>query len=312
MYPLPKNSPLYSAPLILKSAVFFFALYYVTVGAADVMIYRKHRENNFTRKVETIFPFPAAVVGKDIVPLSRFRQEVSARQAYSAKHGLNSSESDIEKLVTNQLIDKTLYAQELKRQKISISEKDVDNRLETIYKQIGGQDKLAAFLNDNYGSQITLADFRVWIRESLYESAIEHQLLTQATVRHILIAVPENATDAQIEDARKKAADVKSKIADPSTFADSAKQFSEDVTSRDKGGELGTTVRGSDAPIYSKEFEDAIFSMPINQVSDPIRSKYGWHLVLVEKREGTINKSLTQFTNDLRASTKWEAFIGGK
>jgi parvulin-like peptidyl-prolyl isomerase len=285
-------------------------LYYLLVGVADVEIYRKHADNRFTRAIEHVFPYPAAVVGSQVIPLSRFRLEVDARVTYSQRHQLTASKQDIESLVINQLIDKAMYAQAIASYKVTVSSQDVDASMQGIDTQIGGQDKLIAFIHDNYGSTVTLNDFRQWVNESLVESAIQHQILQRAEVDHILISVPATATADEVEAARQKALSVKALITDPSTFATVAQQYSEDISSRDKGGALGITVRGDDAPVISTDFQNAIFSLPLNTVSDPVRSSFGWHLIMVTSRDGSVQESMKQFTADLTAKDKPHALIG--
>lgn len=304
------RTPLVDARLLLITAAVASLAYFTAAALADNAIYRHGRKNGFTQFMERIFPYPAAVINKDVIALSRFRKEIDAREAYAVKYQQSYSEPDLQRLVVNQLMNRTLYTQELKRRKLSVTEADVDKSLDDVYKRIGGQDKLTAFLHENYGDEISLQDFRQWIRESLAESAVENQILTRASVRHILIALPENPTEAQVETARKKAVDIKAKITSPDKFGDIAKQYSEDINSRDKNGDLGSTVRGSDKPVYSEEFENAIFNQEIGVVSDPVRSPFGWHLILVDKREGSVDKSLKAFTEELRQKGKVRAFIG--
>jgi len=305
-----RTSRFVSARIVLWSAAFFAVVFYAMVAGADIGIFRHHADNRFTKVMERVFPYPAAVVGQDVVPLSRFRKEVNARIVYSQKHQQSASLKDVESLVANQLVNKAMYAQEISKYKISVSTADVDASLQDIYKQVGGSDKLNAYIKDNYGSSITLADFRLWIQESLVESAIQHQILQRAEVSHILLAVPADATPDQVETIRKKVLDIKSKVTDVTSFAAAAKQYSEDVSSRDKGGSLGITVRGDDKPVISADFQNAVFSLPVGQVSDPIKSSFGWHLILVTSREGSVDKSMKQYTLDLRATYKPKMFIG--
>jgi len=304
------ENPYIDWSIALYVAIGAFVLYFGLVTIADYTIYKHHSQNFLTKTMEKVFPYPAASVGQNIIPLSRFRQEVAARQAIAERQKLTNSEQEIEGLVINQLINKELYAEELAKRHISVTDKDVDTKLQSIYTEAGGKDKLLKFLQENYGGTIQLPEFRRSIRESLEEAAVRNLILQEASVRHILVAVPENATDAQVEAARQKALTIKAKITDPSKFSDVAKQYSEDLSSRDKGGDIGSTSRGNDNPVYfSQDFENAIFSIPIGQVSDPVRSRYGWHIIIVDKRIGTVNASLKEFTLELRAKSKIHTFI---
>jgi parvulin-like peptidyl-prolyl isomerase len=60
-------------------------------------------------------------------------------------------------------------------------------------------------------------------------------------------------------------------------FADLAKQYSADSVTKDQGGDLGWTTKGMMVP----EFENAIFSMQTNQISDIVPSQYGLHIIQV-------------------------------
>ena len=100
--------------------------------------------------------------------------------------------------------------------------------------------------------------------------------------------------------ARKKAADLKKKIAAGAKFADLAKAESDDVASGADGGNLGAFERGAMIP----EFEDAAFSLPIGQVSDPVKSAFGYHLILVDKRGA---KSLEEMRAEIQQRIAPEA-----
>jgi len=75
---------------------------------------------------------------------------------------------------------------------------------------------------------------------------------------------------------RDACVDLKSQIAKGSSFADLAKQHSS-CPSGKKGGDLGFFGRGRMVP----EFDKAAFALPVNQVSEPIQTQFGWHLLVV-------------------------------
>jgi parvulin-like peptidyl-prolyl isomerase len=283
-------------------------VYYIIVIGTGYFILRKGTKNRWTAEINKIFPYFVATVGKDQISLSRFELEVFARQYYARLNHISGSTQDIQKFVMHKLEVSELYHQELLARKLSISNQDVQNRLNQIYLQMGGSNKLMDFMHQNYGPDINLATFIIWIRESLEEAAITQQVLTNVTIKHILISVPANATPDQVASAKQHALDIKAKISSPAMFASIAKEYSDDVNSRDNGGEIGTTNRGDNGPIISTDFENAIFSLPLNTVSDPIRSPYGWHLVMVENKQGSVDENLSTFTNSLKAKYKIHQF----
>ncbi len=109
--------------------------------------------------------------------------------------------------------------------------------------------------------------------------------MDQIHARHILIrfqgsAVPLRLGQKDLTDAEalQKTKDLRAKILAGAKFADVAQAESDDVGSGANGGDLDTFGRGAMVP----EFEKAAFSLPVGQVSEPVRSAFGYHLILVE------------------------------
>ncbi|MBU6389815.1 peptidylprolyl isomerase, partial [Patescibacteria group bacterium] len=262
-------------------------LYAACIGVGTVYIYRKQTVNPLTRFSEQIFPYPAGFVDGQIIYLSRFRREVNALLTYASNHNLHATRKETEQHVMTQLVNRILYSEKLQTEGITITAADVQKALDQIYQEKGGQAQLSQFLLDNYGPDMTLSDFQLLTQDSLVESVIEHQLLVHAEVSHILIAVPSNPNDQQVADAKKKADDVRARITSPDQFASVAQDASDDIASRDKGGDLGTTVRSTDLEQrFSPAFEQAVFTLPVGTVSEPIRSQYGWEIIMVRSRGG--------------------------
>ena len=72
---------------------------------------------------------------------------------------------------------------------------------------------------------------------------------------------------------------IKSRITEGESFEELAKQYSK-CPSKEKGGDLGYFGRGQMVP----EFENAAFSTPIGDVSDPVKTRFGWHLIKVTRK----------------------------
>jgi peptidyl-prolyl cis-trans isomerase SurA len=100
----------------------------------------------------------------------------------------------------------------------------------------------------------------------------------QTRVSHILIKVNQVVSEA---DALRKLNDIKQRIDNhAATFEDMARLYSNDL-SASKGGDLGWIYPGDTVP----EFERAMDALPIGQVSDPVKSPFGYHLILVKERK---------------------------
>ncbi len=106
----------------------------------------------------------------------------------------------------------------------------------------------------------------------------------QVRARHILVDTQEQAS-AVIE--RLKAGEDIAKL---------AAELSKDIVTKDKGGELGWFPRG----IMVKEFEDAAFGLPPGQLSDPIRSSFGYHVIEVEEGPA-VGEIKPEFLEQLKA-----------
>ncbi len=107
----------------------------------------------------------------------------------------------------------------------------------------------------------------------------------QVRARHILIKVDEGASDADKAAAKKKAQDLLARIKAGEDFATLARQYSQDPGTARKGGDLGWNPRGR----MVKPFDDAQFALSPGQVSDVIKTRFGFHIIKVEGvREGDV------------------------
>lgn len=117
----------------------------------------------------------------------------------------------------------------------------------------------------------------------------EEKLLKEAYERkkwrirtsHILIKVGENASPADTLAAYNKAMEIKKRIDKGEDFANLAKEYSEDDASKINGGDIGyLTVFTTVLP-----YENAAYSLKVGEVSNPVRSQYGYHIIKVTDRK---------------------------
>ncbi len=98
--------------------------------------------------------------------------------------------------------------------------------------------------------------------------------------RHLLLRVDPTADSEEEGRVRSQAEELRRAVLDGADFADLARKSSEDPGSKDQGGDLGYFERGQMVP----EFEAAAFSAESGTVSEPVRTAFGYHLILVEDR----------------------------
>ena len=100
--------------------------------------------------------------------------------------------------------------------------------------------------------------------------------VTQTRARHILIRTSAVMSDEQ---ARQRLAQLRERIAHGESFADLARRYSNDATAP-QGGELGWLSPGSTVP----PFEKAMDALAEGEISQPVQSPFGWHLIQVQER----------------------------
>jgi len=111
----------------------------------------------------------------------------------------------------------------------------------------------------------------------------------EVKARHILIKPTIVLND---QEAKQQLSSLRKAILEgKKTFADVAKQYSEDPGSAVKGGDLGW----SDPSVYVPEFRDAALSQSIGEISQPFRTSHGWHILQVlDKRKSDITEKITK------------------
>lgn len=117
----------------------------------------------------------------------------------------------------------------------------------------------------------------------------EQHTVTQTRVRHILVRTSALITDQKAEEMLD---DVKQRLAAGEDFAKLAQSISEDKASASSGGDLGWVEPGEMAP----DFEKAMDKLVPGSISDPIKTRFGWHLIeVLERRE---HDNTEEFTRD--------------
>lgn len=111
----------------------------------------------------------------------------------------------------------------------------------------------------------------------LLESRGHNEVIAQTRARHILLKPSAIRSE---EETKKLAAKLRERAQQGESFHELAKSFSEDIGSAQEGGDLGWTTPGQLVP----EFQEAMEDTKIGNISEPFKSRYGWHIVKVEDR----------------------------
>lgn len=143
----------------------------------------------------------------------------------------------------------------------------------------------------------TVAD-EASLRERYESVKARYGTVEQRIASHILVKVDEKATAAQVAAAQAKATDLAAKARAPGAdFAALARANSDDVGSKDAGGDLGPVEKG----VFGDEFDKVFFAMEPGQVSNPVRLADGFHIVLYRERVAGNAKPFEEVRAELEA-----------
>jgi peptidyl-prolyl cis-trans isomerase D len=145
---------------------------------------------------------------------------------------------------------------------------------------------------------ITVAERDV---ERAYNDQIDqHSTPEQVRARHILLKT--DAPGADEAAVRKRAEDILTQVKGGADFAALATKYSEDEGSAKQGGDLSFFERGRMVP----EFDAAAFSLAPGQVSDLVKTSFGFHIIKVEEKRAAATKSLDEVKQQIVDQIKWE------
>jgi peptidyl-prolyl cis-trans isomerase D len=132
----------------------------------------------------------------------------------------------------------------------------------------------------------------------VYQQNIQQfQVPNRVHVEHILLLTTGGKTDAEVAEIKKKAEDILAQAKKKgANFEELAKKYSEDPGSKAKGGDVGSVLPGQMVP----EFEKASFSLNKGDISDLIKTQYGFHIIKVLDKETAHTKTFDEVKDSLR------------
>ncbi len=252
---------------------------------------------------------PVALVNGQPITQAAFERELARFEAGQAALGFEvSDESGYRQQVLDLLIDEELIRQYAVAQGISVSDEQVDAEIKAMIEEYG-EEYFNSWLQTNY---YTLEEFREVVRRDLMTkpllAAVVESVPTTAEhvhARHILVNTPGEAET------------ILGQLQAGEDFAALAAQHSTDVTTRDRGGDLGWFPRGG---LLVPEVEEVAFSQQPGQVSGVVSSAWGYHIVQtlefdaereidVETRQRLIENAIAAWKEGLRAGASIQQLI---
>ncbi len=113
------------------------------------------------------------------------------------------------------------------------------------------------------------------LREYYDANPAAYTLAEERDVNHILVQISQDADATATSGAQSRIEDIRKRVGAGEDFVELAKELSDDVGSKAEGGSTGFFARGAMAP----EFEEAAFKLKVGELSAPVRTKFGWHII---------------------------------
>lgn len=259
----------------------------------------------FTTVKSEIIDRIIAVVGDDIILKSEVEQYASQKQIF----GFEGNEQELRENILEELISsKILYDTAKNDTTIAVSDEEVqrilDSRINPIIQQVGGEKKFEEIYNT------TIADlkrrYRTEIRKNTLVEKLKNKYYSSITVsrrevedyyKNFKDSIPPVKPSVSLSQlvigfsndalSQTKAVnmvnEIRDQITDGSiTFEKAAETYSSDESSKLNGGNIGFTSRGDLVP----EYERAAYNLDKGEISGPVKSEYGYHLIRVNEKLG--------------------------
>ena len=277
------------------------------------------------------------VNGKEI-PQDAVNFELQRLMRFHAEHGVPEDKIRAElpllkKRAEQQAIGARLLFDEAARLEINVPDDEIDASVAEMKERAGGEERFATILTKQ---GINSVEFRNRIKlgkrvDKLVEQAVagipepseddilahfeshkdEYTKEAQVCAQHILITPKEGVPDAKLE-AIGKLNQIRARIATGADFAAEAAAHSDCPSGKQAGGSLGWFSRG----MMVKEFDEAVFTMPVGGLSDIIETQFGFHIIYKsdEQESGTpdfdeVHDKIRDFLIHARRGEALESYV---
>jgi foldase protein PrsA len=262
---------------------------------AGVMVFGFKSERPEVKMITNIIPLPIAVVNYDVITYKQYLAEKDyIHHFYKATQQDGVDYADVDAQIMNQLIENKIIGFEALIHGVKVSKSDVDSTITDLADKNGGVEQVEKILNDLYN--LNLNKFKKLVRQQMLRDKVSEEMIVRVSARHILIRVDQGATQDKIDESKTKINNIQSEITNGLDFGEAAKKYSEDTGSSEQGGLLEPFAAGEMVP----EFSDAAFRTPVGQMSDPVLTDYGWHLIKVEGKTGKVEMKFTDWLNQVK------------
>jgi len=264
---------------------------------------------------------PIAKVNGVAIDGTQFKNEIKKITQGGARTIPEDRLAKIRENILNRLIEEELLAQEIRKQDIQVSPEELAAEFEKYKARFKGEEQFQNYLKhgkttvEEIQKRLTasLALTKLLVKMGKLEITDEDVRKTydtgikmytepeQVHAMHLLVKASENAPADQVAAAEKKVNEAMAKLKKGEDFAAVVAEFSEDVMSKEKGGDLGFFRRGVMVP----KFEEAAFALKPGQMTqEPVRTPFGFHIIKVLERKEERVRPLEEVAEQIRESLK--------
>jgi peptidyl-prolyl cis-trans isomerase SurA len=251
----------------------------------------------------------AAVVNDDVVLESDVEEQLYLFLMRSQARPDSSVVDTLRTQILNQLIDEKLIVAEAKRQSVTVTDaevsKQVDDAISDAKERLGGEQGFREQLQrENTTEQKLREKYRSEVQRQLLAQKVVQKQLPRRTVtaaeaesyfkvnkskfpkmpgevRLQVIQIPASPDSAAAAQAKAKIMEIRKRVTGGEKFAKVAADVSDDPNSARSGGDLGFLPKGT----LDRPLDELAFSIKLNELSQPVRSAVGWHLMEVLERD---------------------------
>ena len=276
----------------------------------------------------------ATVNGKDISIEDYEREYKMQAQQAMAQYGedfLTQKTQDGKQTMGEMMRQNTLdnlvrfeiYKQDAESKGIKISDKDVDAEFDKMVKMYGGEEKLQAALKEN---NLTEEKMKEYTKTNLLMQQYQEKMMKEMepTEKELKKYYDDHKDEFKTAEAshilvktKEEAEAIKKELDGGADFAKLAKEKSLDTGSAQNGGSLGQFTPGQ----MVKEFDEKVFSMKPGEISDPVKTQFGYHIIKLEKisddynsakdavKEAVIRDKFKEYNDKLEKSAKVKRLV---
>ncbi|MDR7870429.1 MAG: peptidylprolyl isomerase [Tissierellaceae bacterium] len=204
--------------------------------------------------------------------------------------------------VLDVIIADKIMQSEVEKNNIVVSDEEIEADVEEM-KDFYGSDEALQNELDNYG--LTLDDIRQNIKSNIQiETLLEPYVdITEDEMKEYFETNKANFDQEEqvkashiLVETEDLALEVKGKLEAGEDFAELAKEYSTDTTNSQQGGNLGYFNRTKMLP----EFSDAAFSLEVGEISDPVKTNYGYHIIKLEDKKEAKEAVYEEYTEEVK------------